>query len=160
MTPRTIARNLLKHVNPTSAFIHQRTVQEALGSDGYSYALNNGWIRPDYETGHLMLSMNNKLVEEIRSLALLEDEPEVGSSVTVEENGKTFVAKVQQKNTNGTYDLSFGEGEKPTRTNFAKEQVKMAVNAPPANNAAPAAEQPAASAGRAFAFTPSAAGWN
>lgn len=56
---------------------------------------------------------------------------EIGDQVVVAEGGKTYSAKVQAKNADGSYKLSFGS-EKPPRDTFKRDEVRVSSKADPA----------------------------
>jgi hypothetical protein len=207
MSPRQLAAKLLEYSGTTSLMI-PGPLTAALGSEAVKDALNRGWIRPDTETGFLVLTDQQTQINEMRELAsepllmkLLQPCPKcgkkgdeckcnetpkqeardyairhsqrfhetlglggdasgsggapgsgqpqgqpvappqqtptsptpnrpgqnymVGEDVMVADEGKSYSAKVQKVNPDGTYVLSFGQN-RPTQQNrmFRREEMQ------------------------------------
>lgn len=64
-----IAYKLLGFQSSTSSVLMAGELQEALGSDGYGYALERGWIRPDYDQGMILINETFECLLELREKA-------------------------------------------------------------------------------------------
>ena len=193
MSPKQLAAKLLEYSSTTSLMI-PGPLTATLGSEAVQDALTRGWIRPDPETGFLMLTDQQTQINDMRELAAsveTEVKPEaavesasrsfvmnhsrrlhetlglggdtsgsggapgsgqpqgqpaaqpqqqqtptspaarpgqdymVGEDVMVADEGKSYQAKVQKANPDGTYVLSFGPN-RPTQQNrmFRREEMQ------------------------------------
>lgn len=77
MSPRQLAAKLLEYSGTTSLMI-PGPLTATLGSEAVKDALDRGWIRPDTETGFLVLTDQQTQINEMRELAS-EAEDEKGS---------------------------------------------------------------------------------
>lgn len=193
MSPNKLAAQLLAYSSTTSLLL-PGALTSAIGGEGVQEALNRNWIRPDTDTGFLVLTDQQSLINDMRELATKAEEapppppPQpssesrqyamrhahrlhedfgigpvggdsgafgtgqpakpassanpnvlpttpapnkpgsdymVGEDVMVADEGKSYQAKVQAANPDGTYKLSFGPN-RPTQQNrmFRREELQ------------------------------------
>lgn len=191
MSPKTLASTLLRFSTSSSLMVPGALVAE-IGSDALQDALSRGWLRPNEDTGFLMLTDQQTQLNEMRTLA---ESPEaeapapqvesnsrqfvmnhsarlkeafgvglstgssmpapgsgqsrgapvsgapttpttppipfnkgdytVGEDVVVAEEGKSYQAKVQAKNADGTYRLTFGPNRPSNQARmFRREEMQ------------------------------------
>jgi|SRR5271157_1182408 len=190
MSPNKLATQLLAYSSTTSLLL-PGALTSAIGSEGVQEALSRNWIRPDTDTGFLVLTDQQSIINDMRELSgkaeeapppptpqpssesrravlahshrLHEDfgigpvggdsgapqtgqparpaQPNVmpttpapnkpgqdyivGEDVLVADEGKSYQAKVQAANPDGTYKLSFGPN-RPSQQDrmFRREELQ------------------------------------
>jgi len=190
MSPNKLAAQLLAYSSTTSLLL-PGALTSAIGSEGVQEALNRNWVRPDTDTGFLVLTDQQSVINDMRELASKAEEtppppppqpsnesrqyamrhahrfqedfgigpvsgisgaPQtgtparptqpnvlptspapnkpgqdymVGEDVMVADEGKSYQAKVQAANPDGTYKLSFGPN-RPTQQDrmFRREELQ------------------------------------
>jgi hypothetical protein len=69
MNTKEIAQTILDRRNRMNPVVMNGEMIAALGSDGMSEALQRRWLVPNVETGHLQVSTDMQVVEELRTIA-------------------------------------------------------------------------------------------
>jgi len=197
MSPNALASTLLKYATTTSLMVPGALVAE-IGSDALQDALSRGWLRPNEDTGFLVLTDQQTQINEMRELAATPEgtpppaaqeaasrpfamrhssrlretlglggdasgsggapgsgqpqgqpvgEPQhpqtptsqfnrpgqeymVGEDVVVADEGKSYQAKVQSKNPDGTYRLSFGPNRPLKQDRMFRREEMQRITAP------------------------------
>lgn len=137
MTLPQIAAVLVDRRNRMNPIVMIGEMQIALGEEGFSLALERRWLVPDPSTGHLLITDNQGIVDELREMAN-QAQYKVGDSVMMVDNGQTFTAVVQAIRPDGSYVLSYPDGKKPTAArDYYKQDELSPVARPEVNPAEP-----------------------
>lgn len=123
-----VAQAILEIRRLPSPFIRSGELAQLIGPDGFQEALARRWLIQDHQQGTLVVTNIVATVEDIQRVAETyaeADEPAVGDSVIVADDGKSYEATVQAKE-GGGYKLSFPPGKAPLRSlpAYKKEQLK------------------------------------
>jgi hypothetical protein len=127
MTEKEVAQAILNRRNSLSPVVMSGEMQGTLGQDGYRMALDRRWIIPSYESGELQVTNDFGVLTQLRQFAEAQEDVDIGDSVMVADSGKTYQAKVSQRNPDGTIKLTFGDDvrEKPRVDTFTKDRIKL-----------------------------------
>lgn len=125
MTLPQIAAVIMDRRNKMNPIVMIGEMQQALGPDGFSEALNRRWLIPDITSGHLSISEHQGVIDELRALAE-QAQYQVGDSVMVVSNGQTYAATVKAIRPDGSYELSYPDGAQPSesRENYKQDEIR------------------------------------
>lgn len=147
MTTQQLAYSILEIRKRPSPFVMSGELLLLLGPQGYQEALNRRWLIHDSENSALRVTHIESFIADMKRLAddfnNPNEDPEVGDSVIVADDGKSYEATVQSRE-GDVYKLSFPAGKAPLRTlpGYQKNQLRRFARP---DNKVPVGAQPVAS---------------
>lgn len=82
MNEAEIAHKILNRRNSLSQVVMMGEMQQVLGAEGYTFALEHRWLEPDWNTGELTVTQQESGLQEMRKLAAGVKVQPVAESVT------------------------------------------------------------------------------